>query len=151
MAYHNNIVSLLIEANAKATKILNQDMLPVGKEVFKQHIQKDIYDTYAPKKGAWVNGSTYARRYDLLNIGTINLGNNTIMLTNFSSPSSPIIKGWSFKHNGAGSFLKLLENGNMGIWKRGFPRPAVSNTQKDFDSNEKLNNAIQKGIQREFR
>lgn len=150
MAFHNNLASLLTEANAKTFKILNQDVLPVGREIFKQHIQKDIYDAYTPQQGAWINGSAYTRRYDLLNIGTIHLGNNTIMLTNFSSPSPPIIKGWSFKHSGAGSFLKLLESGNMGIWKKGFPRPAVSNTQKDFDSNGKLNNAIQKGIQREF-
>ena len=150
MAYHNNFASLLIETNAKAAKILNQDMLPVAQEIFKKHIQSDIYDVYSPRNGAWVNGSTYARRYSLLNVGTIHLGNNTVMLTNFSSPSPPIVKGWSFKHSGAGSFLKLLEDGNMGIWKRGFPRPAVTNTQKDFETNNNLNRAILNGIQREF-
>lgn len=38
----------------------------------------------------------------------------------------------------------------MGIWRGGFPRPAVTNTQNEIDTSQEIKSAIQNGIQREI-
>jgi len=44
----------------------------------------------------------------------------------------------------------MLEVGNMGFWRRHFPRPAVTMTQGIIDRSAEIRSAIEDGIHREF-
>jgi len=135
----------------KATKILQIDVAPVAENILKKHIKSDIYDAYTPIENGWVNGKTYERRHVLEDaITSILQDKHTILITSTATASPAVLSGWSFHNRYPGAFLKLLESGNMGIWRGGFPRPAVSNTQDEIDTSREIKSAIQKGIQREI-
>lgn len=142
---------LVSAVDAKASKILKQDVAPIAEDILKRHIKSDIYDVYTPKENGWVNGETYKRRYALEQaITTLVQDKNTILVTSTATASPAVLSGWSFHNRYPGAFLKLLEVGNMGIWNGGFPRPAVANTQNEIDSSSAIENAIKSGIQREI-
>lgn len=143
--------SLVSAVDAKATQILQRDVAPVAEDILKKHIKSDIYDVYTPKTNGWVNGTTYQRRRALEQaITTIVQDKHTILITSTAAASPAVLSGWSFHNRYPGSFLKLLEVGNMGIWRGGFPRPAVTNTQNEIDTSQEIKSAIQNGIQREI-
>lgn len=143
--------ALVSAVDAKATKILQKDVAPVAESILKEHIKSDIYNVYTPIENGWVNGETYERRHILENtVTTLVQDKNTILITSTATASPAVISGWSFHNRYPGAFLKLLEVGNMGIWKGGFPRPVVSNTQNEIDTSQKIKTAIQDGIQREI-
>ncbi len=143
--------SLVSAVDAKATQILQRDVAPVAEDILKKHIKSDIYDVYTPKQNGWVNGTTYQRRHALEQaVTTIMQDRHTILITSTATASPAVLSGWSFHNRYPGSFLKLLEVGNMGIWRGGFPRPAVTNTQNEIDTSQKIKSAIQNGIQREI-
>lgn len=142
--------SLVSAVEATIPNILKKDVAPIAEKILRQHIEADIYGTYTPKLGAWVNGSTYQRRHVLENSVSSFIDGDVLTVTSTATASPSVVKGYSFSSEEDGAFLKLLEKGKMGIWKNGFPRPAVSNTQKDFKSNGELRAAIQKGIKREI-
>lgn len=143
--------SLVSAVDAKATQILQRDVAPVAEDILKKHIKSDIYDVYTPKPNGWVNGTTYQRRYALEQaVTTIVQDKHTILVTSTATASPAVLSGWSFHNRYPGAFLKLLEVGNMGIWRGGFPRPAVINTQNEIDTSQEIKSAIQNGIQREI-
>lgn len=143
--------SLVSAVDAKATQILQRDVAPVAEDILKKHIKSDIYDVYTPKPNGWVNGTTYQRRNALEQaVTTIVQDKHTILVTSTATASPAVLSGWSFHNRYPGSFLKLLEVGNMGIWRGGFPRPAVTNTQNEIDTSQEIKSAIQNGIQREI-
>ena len=89
---------------------------------------------HTPKPGAWVNGTTYSRRHVLEgSVYSRKEGEGRYLVTSDASASPSVVPGYSFSPRGAGSFLALLESGNMGIWRGGFARPAVGNAQKEVD------------------
>ncbi len=143
--------SLISAVDAKATQILQRDVAPVAEDILKKHIKSDIYDVYTPKPNGWVNGTTYQRRHALEQaVTTIVQDKHTILVTSTATASPAVLSGWSFHNRYPGAFLKLLEVGNMGIWRGGFPRPAVTNTQNEIDTSQEIKSAIQNGIQREI-
>ena len=143
--------SLVSAVDAKATQILQRDVAPVAEDILKKHIKSDIYDVYTPKSNGWVNGTTYQRRHALEQaVTTIVQDKHTILVTSTATASPAVLSGWSFHNRYPGAFLKLLEVGNMGIWRGGFPRPAVTNTQNEIDTSQEIKSAIQNGIQREI-
>lgn len=143
--------SLVSAVDAKATQILQRDVAPIAEDILKKHIKSDIYDVYTPKQNGWVNGTTYQRRHVLEQaVTTIVQDKHTILVTSTATASPAVLSGWSFHNRYPGSFLKLLEAGNMGIWHGGFPRPAVTNTQNEIDTSQEIKSAIQNGIQREI-
>ena len=154
--YYNDWDSLVKTAENSAKKILETDVAPVAKEILAKHIKSDIYDAYTPKENGWVTPAgeptTYTRRHVLENsITSYMLGDNrTLLITSTATASKAIVPGYSFRNRYDGSFLKLLEVGNMGIWSGGFPRPAVKNTQDEFDKGIEINRAIKNGIKREI-
>lgn len=131
-------------------KILEDYVTPVMTEILKQHIYTDIYQVYTPVSGGWVNGTTYKRRRNLPNsLYSIvkSDGDGVLAFVTSDESFTPIIKGHHFDNNcNPGAFLEMLEKGNMGIWKIGFPRPAVSNAQKEIDTSYAIKEAIQKGL-----
>ncbi|MGN1154787.1 MAG: hypothetical protein ACI4TK_01275 [Agathobacter sp.] len=153
MPMYDDWDSLVEAADKKVTRILKQDVAPVVEEIVKSHIQSDIYYAYSPQPGAWINGTTYQRRHILENGVYSTVENDTLFTTSNATASPSIIKGYSFRNRYPGAFLKLLEIGNMGIWRKGFPRPAVSNAQIEIDDNLQsgsISRAIENGIKREF-
>lgn len=141
--------SLISACKGVTSSILKKEVAPVAEEILKKHIQSDIYGVYTPKEGRWVNGTTYQRRHVLESgITSIYPNNDTLLVTSVATASPSVVKGYSFKNRQPGAFLKLLETGNMGIWRNGFPRPAVANTEKEFDGSPEINRAILQGIER---
>ena len=155
--------SLVSAVDAKATQILQRDVAPVAEDILKKHIKSDIYDAYTPKTNGWVlkvgttaSGkdkyvrTTYQRRNDLIDaVYSRMMGKHTLFITITSSAKVNTPLFGKFK-NHEGAFLELLESGNMGLWRGGFPRPAVMNTQNEIDTSHEIKSAIQNGIQREI-
>lgn len=154
MAMYDDWDSLVAAAEKKVTRILKQDVAPIVEEIVQSHIQSDIYYAYSPRPGAWVNGSTYQRRHFLENNVTSSLSDSeTLFVTSTATASPSVVKGYSFRNRYPGAFLKMLESGNTGIWRKGFPRPAISNAQIEIDDNLQsgsISRAIEQGIKREF-
>lgn len=119
-----------------AKDILMNDVAPVAIDILLSHIRKDIYDAYQP--------SFYKRRYSLLSEGNIMykmIDDNTLFVTSTAQPNGK--RGFE-----PGGFLQMLEEGNLGWWKQGFARPAISNAQKEIDSSAKITSAINRGRKR---
>ena len=117
-----------------------------GKSVLYRHIQSDIYGAYTPKPGGWVGGKTYARRHSLSrgSLVAISEPDGTITITSTAVPGAPVGRGSISSE--PGSLLQLIEGDRHGLWRGGFPRPAVSNAQKEIDSGA-LMSAIEKALQ----
>lgn len=149
--YFSDWDDLVNAVDSKLSIILEKDVAPIAEEILSKHIKSDIYDVYTPKENGWVNGTTYQRRHLLEDtVTSITLDNNTLLVTSTATASPSIIGGWSFHNRYQGAFLKLIESGNTGIWKSGFPRPAVTNTQEEIDNSNKITSAIKRGIKREI-
>lgn len=137
MPYYDNWEDLVAAAQDRCAVILEKDVRPVIEEIVLRHIHDDIYSVYKPKIGRWVDGTTYERRYSLLSKKNLyhEMQDNgkTLMVTSIAKASPSVVKGYSFHNRRPGSFLSLLESGNMGIWAGGFPRPAISNAQREID------------------
>lgn len=150
MPYFSDWGTLTAAAQLKCNKILGKDIAKAAKRIVQSHAQSDIYGAYSPKPNAWVGGSTYSRRHTLT--GTIYseyTKPNEIMVTSKAAPSPAIIKGYSFHNRRPGMFFKLLESGNIGIWKGGFLRPAITNAQNEINGGA-LDAVIQSALDREF-
>ena len=133
--------------------ILMTDVAPVAEEILKKHIEKDIYGAYTPKNGGWFAGvyyeSPYPRRHVLENAIRSEMENATsMMVTSYASAGTSLVPGYHFSNQYGGAFLQMLEAGNMGIWRKGFSRPAVANAQKEIDTSSKIERAIKSGIKR---
>jgi len=151
MPDYDNWEELCEAAQGRCKDILNRDVAPVAIQIVKKHIQKDIYDAYTPITGGWVNGTTYSRRHVLEgSVYHTFIHDDEIMVTSRATASKSVVPGYSFHNRRPGSFLKLLETGRMGIWRNGFPRPAIGNAQKEIDHSSAIRNAIQSGLDRYF-
>lgn len=157
MAIHNTYEGLCTEAQNRCRRILEQYVAPVATDIVRKHIQKDIYDAYTPKEGAWVSGSTYQRRKELLKTGIADGGLYTsiiapdeILITSDTHAGKSIVRGYRFVTDYPGAFLEFFEQDNFGVWRKGFPRPAVSNAQKEINRSGAISDAIKRGIEQEF-
>lgn len=151
MPEYDSWEALTAAAQEKCKTILTKDVAPIAKEIVKRHIQTDIYDVYTPIPNGWVNGTTYRRRYALGKSVYYSLvADDEIMITSNAAASKSVIKGYSFHNRRPGSFFKLLETGRMGIWRHGFPRPAISNAQAEIDRSRAVRSAIEDGLKRQF-
>lgn len=137
----------------RCATILDKAIAPIAKEIVRKHIQTDIYEAYTPRENAWVTSdgtpTTYKRRRLLLKRGAIYhkfSAADEIMITSNVTASPAILKGWSFHNRYPGAFLKLLETGNMGIWRGGFPRPAIGNAQKEIDKSSEISRVIRREL-----
>lgn len=147
--------SLVNAVNKVASNVLKNDVAPVAEDILIKHIKSDIYDAYTPKQNGWVTpegkATTYERRHVLeRSVTSYTTNNDTLLVTSTAMASKSVVKGYSFRNRYDGSFLQLLESGNMGIWRGGFPRPAVKNTQDEIDRSRRITSIIRQGIQREI-
>ena len=143
--------SLTSAAQAKCKTILDKEIAPVAEDIVRQHIQSDIYDVYTPIPNGWVNGTTYKRRHVLdKSVYHSFISDDEIMITSNATASKSVVRGYSFHNRRPGSFLKLLETGRMGIWRHGFPRPAITKAQNEINKSSTIRHAIQSGLDRYF-
>lgn len=150
IVWYNDVDDLLASVNRVASEDVIKAVADEVEEILLKHIQKDIYDAYTPKIGAWVGGTTYARRHVLeQNIKSTVEPDGTLVVTSDAPAGQCVVRGYRFSNEDSG-FLQLLESGHMGIWKKGFPRPAVSNAQKEVDNSEKIRSILENGIAREM-
>lgn len=143
--------ALTSAAQKKCRTILDKDIAPIAEDILKKYIKSDIYDAYTPIPNGWVGGQTYERRHVL--DGSVChsfISDDEILITSNETASKSVVKGYSFHNRRPGSFLKLLETGNMGIWAHGFPRPAVGNAQKEINRSAIVRAAIRSGIAKQF-
>lgn len=154
MAVYENLEDIISDAQRKITNILKQDVAPIAEEIVKSHIQSDIYYAYSPRPGAWIGGTTYQRRHILEDsVSSFLTNGDTLCITSTATASPSIVKGHSFRNRYSGAFLEMLESGNTGIWRRGFPRPAIAHAQLEIDDSlhgGAIARAIEAGIKREF-
>lgn len=137
----------------RCATILDKSVAPIAKEIVRKHIETDIYGAYTPKENGWVTTdgtpTTYKRRRLLLKRGAIYhkfSAVDEIMITSNATASPAVVKGWSFRNRYPGAFLKLLETGNMGIWRGGFPRPAIGNAQKEINKSSQISRVIRQEL-----
>lgn len=131
--------------------ILLAEVAPVVEEILRRHIQTDIYDAYTPKEGAWVDGQTYERRHVLEDAITSEIiDGGTLFVTSVAAANDSVVRGYEFSNDHPGAFLELLESGNMGIWRGGFARPAVTNAQSEVDGSAEIRMLIENGVRREL-
>lgn len=147
----------LADAAQKACEdILTEHVVPVMQEILKRHIQTDIYDAYTPIDHYTFGGKIYEgyKRRHILERSMYweiqGRNRDTAMVTSTAKANKPIVKGYSFHNRRPGAFLKMLEGEKRGIWKNGFPRPAISNAQREIDKSKEIERAIQAGIDRYF-
>lgn len=131
--------------------ILKDYVSDVAEEILLEHIESDIYAAYTPKENGWIGGETYHRRHALeAGLDSHMEGNDTLVVTSRADPSPAVLPGYSVYGGSEGGLFRLLESGNMGISGCQFPRPAIANTQNEFESSAAINNAIQRGIEAEI-
>lgn len=136
----DNISDLRAAAiDASASRIvLMEYVAPVVEEILRKHIASDIYGAYSP--------NVYDRRMSLMNsIKSQMISDSELLVTAIAQPNKPA-HGWH--SSGDGAFLHMLETGNLGWWRKGFPRPAISNAQREVDSSSAVERAKRTGIKR---
>jgi len=123
--------------------ILRYDVSPIAERILEERIDADIYAAYTP--------AYYYRRQALADriMGDI-IDTGLLFVTSMETASPSIIPGYSFEDRYPGAFLELLEVGNMGFWRKDFPRPAVLRAQGIIDRSSEIRSAIEDGIRREF-
>ena len=158
MQAYSSWEQLTSAAQKKCADILQRDVATIAKEILKRHIISDIYNAYTPKHDGWVlyrggkwQRTTYARRHVLENslYGVLSAPDE-LLITSRAAPAKSIVAESKFNNSVPGAFVKLLESGNIGLWCGGFPRPAVSNAQKEIDKSSEIQKAIVAGLHREF-
>lgn len=171
MPNYDSWEQLIAAAQKECRTILKEDVAPVAKNIVIKHAKEDIYEAVSPytgrrlpTPGAWVIGSygtapnqpsalidTYQRRYTLMNPRNIysafTSDPDEIMITSNAAPSAPVVRGTTFSNAVPGAFFKLLESRNLGVWKSGFPRPAITLAQKEINKSADIRAAIQRGIE----
>lgn len=145
--FHKNWKDLTSEIQENLIPEILKDISSVAEQILKDRIKKDIYGVYQPKEGAWVLGSTYRRREELIPLVVSEVRDkNTLFVTSLAEASESILKNSIFSENHNGAFLELLEKGDLGFWRKNFPRPAISNTEREYEKGNKIKAELNKSI-----
>lgn len=140
----DNIVDAISASGDMIKDVAINDVAPIVEEILVRHIYRDIYGAYTPRE--------YKRRYMMSDGDALvvkMLDDSTLFVTINAKPDGTWTGSSSWTPRYDGSFLEMLEKGDLGWWKKGFPRPAVSNAQKEVDENrDKINAAIARGLNR---
>ena len=135
---------LVEQAQETLDCILLCDVSPIAEKILKERIAEDIYAAYTP--------AYYQRRHVLEQSVEGDLtAPGTLLVTSTADAAPSLLKGYTFENRYPGAFLELLEVGNMGFWRKDFPRPAVAMAQNAIDRSAEIRRAITEGIRREFR
>lgn len=120
--------------------VLMDYVAPVVENILRKHIEKDVYKAYAPR--------VYKRRDSLTSTVTSGMiSSNELLVTATSQPNKPA-SGWV--SSGDGAFLYMIEKGDLGWWRKGFSRPAISNAQREVDHSSAVKQAKKAGLKHVF-
>lgn len=147
VVWYDSIEELIagIKATPKEEALLK--CVPEVTKILRKYIKSEIYGAYEPQPNAWVGGSTYKRRHVLEDNITAEFdGDNAIVVSSGAAPNKSIF-GHETSSEDSG-FLRLLESGNMGIWKSGFARPVISFAQKEVDGNARIQSILENAMKR---
>lgn len=143
---YNGIEDFYAAVEASLPKAMEEYVAPFVEDVLSEHVESDIYDVYTPKENGWVNG-TYHRRHALTwNIKSV-VKDGVMSTTSVAEPSRSITGAatWGSKD---GAFFDLLASGNMGLWRGGFPRPAIPKAQAEVDASiGTIETLLQRGLE----
>lgn len=135
--------TLVWQAQANLDLILQHDVAPIAKDILKERIEVDIYDAYTP--------AYYERRHVLeQGVESDLLASGILLVTSTAAANDSLVPGYAFENRYLGAFLEMLEVGNMGFWRRSFPRKAVFMAQGIIERSSEVRRAIEAGVQREF-
>lgn len=136
--------ALLIAMGDALPELVENYVKPRAEGLLRRNINTRVYRSYTPTE--------YVRRWSLLN----NIYSEITKTGGYSvdydvtstANTKPLSKnsGWTYYRGG---FLYMLENGDMGFWRKGFPRPSIEPTQSEFDRGY-LSSAIRTGIKSVF-
>jgi len=134
--------ALLLAMGDALPELVENYVKPKGEGLLRQNIRSRVYGAYTPTE--------YVRRWSLLNMVKSEItrtGGYSVdySVTSEASPAPPA-RGFVYQKGG---FLFMLENGDLGFWRKGFPRPSISPTQSQFDRGY-LSGAIRTGIESVF-
>ena len=130
---------LLREIAGVVRDILYEDIKPEAERIFKNEVETTIYKAYVPRQ--------YVRRHNIGSNIYTDITSKRLYTYHFEITSdetanksitrfgTPVGFG-GFKYGHPGAFVEMLEVGNMGWWRKHFPRPVISNTQIKFNSGE---------------
>ena len=121
--------------------VLMNDVAPIVKEILRKHIETDVYGAYRS-----LAKNPYMRRGLLTSrITSKMISDDTMLVTSIAQPAKPA-DGWA--SSGDGAFLYMLEVGDLGWWRKDFPRPAISNAQREVDKSAAVERAKKMGLKR---
>lgn len=163
MGVSNNWDELVLDVQDRCREILKDDVSPVVEKMLKDHIWKDVYLAYKRKENEreiWPHDNydfkmhIYPRRYQLMKkvytemYTEIDAGDKYVGISTTSkeSANTPVVEGWVFVNDHPGAFLEMLESGHTGIWKGGFARKPITNTQNEINTSSKIRSIIDKGL-----
>lgn len=107
---------------------------PQIEDILKSHIESDIEGVTAGNGGPWYpDGSPYVKRNVLAGGVTHKISGSTLRVSSTAGSAPSVIHGGVM--GGWGGYLEFHEVGNWGFMRHiGFPRPAVTNAQKEADA-----------------
>jgi len=135
--------TLMYQSQRALDRILLDDVGPIAEKILEERIEADIYDAYTP--------AYYQRRHVLEDsIESTITDPGTLFVTSTATAAPSLLPGHAFENRYPGAFLEMLEVGNMGFWRKNFPRPAVLRAQGIITGSSEVRSAIADGIRREF-
>lgn len=142
---YNSVEEFLSAVEAAIPTVAEEYIAPYVEDVLSAHIESDIYGVYTPKPNGWVHG-TYHRRHALTG-GIQSVFKGDVLSTTSTAAPSPSVTGAATWGSSDGAFFDLLASGNMGLWRGGFPRPAIPKAQAEIDASmDILDRLFEKGL-----
>lgn len=128
---------LNMELNKRINSVLREDVSDYVVNKLKDHINKDVYNSYSPKE--YIRRKSDGGLLDDNNIRT-KVVNQTLSVYEESEIEGPRLGGEKFKNKDG--LAKLIEHGAYNPWDKNSykwtkPRTFVTNTQKDINRNYK--------------
>ena len=143
---YESIEEFFAAVEAALPAAVEEYVAPYVEDILSAHIESDIYDVYSPKPNGWVHG-TYQRRHALTGSITSIINGNVLSTTSTATPNASVT-GAATWGSADGAFFDLLASGNMGLWRGGFPRPAIPRAQAEVDGSiGVIENLLQKGLE----
>lgn len=147
MAVYHSVEEYISAVEAKLPVAAEKYLAPEIENILKEFTTSNVYGHYTPRQGAWIDGSTYHATRSLLSGISSWIEGDTLYATSFAAPNESIAGGTVYGGSDGG-FYTLLESRNMGLWRRGFPRPVIGPAQSYINSHlDVLGDKLVKGLE----
>lgn len=103
----NNLSSLFSHVRKTANDVLKKDVAPIVKDIYKETIQSEVYDSYSPtvyqRRGSLIDDSNY--KYEIISDGELEV-------TNVAVPNESV-RGYSIVPSSQTMFIRWIESGSI--------------------------------------